>query len=303
MASTLIAPQSGKIIHFSGRKSIEALLTSLRDSNFQISANFVSEFQEFVQSKSDPPLESIWVYAALTFNPKESEPFSRVSGMRDLFQLIVSCSVSCNSIKSIALVAPVIYIVHEFILDLKTFELGPKKERKLNGEIKSLVESVLGYVNVCCNAFDQNFGEFEGMIWPLGDLVSCWTAGDDDHAMKAETLRAFFPLLSDDIVNGLSIEGCEVTDLAGFVVAEAFLLQLCWKLREEGFEEKGQNDIKYWIVGSITGLCSSYFYGSCYFIMLLMDCYLKFNSTTFFFIISCSVLSWKKRVQFGKILN
>lgn len=261
MASTLIAPKSENTIHFSGRKSIEALLTSLRESNFQNSANFVSEFQQFVQSKSDPPLESIWVYATLTFNSKESEPFSRLSGMRDLFQLIVSCSVSCNSIKSIALVAPVIYIMYKFILDLEGFELGSKKVRKLNGEIKSLVESVLGYVNVCCNAFDQNFDELDGLVGPLGDLISFWTAGDGDRAAKAGTLRAFFPLLSDDLVNEVSFEGCEVTDLAGFVVAEAFLLQLCWKIREEGFGEKVQNDLKYWIVGSITGLCSSYFYG------------------------------------------
>ncbi|KAI3447097.1 hypothetical protein Pfo_003762 [Paulownia fortunei] len=78
--------------------------------------------------------------------------------------------------------------------------------------------------------------------------------------MNVESLRVFFPLLSDDIVKRVSVEGCGTIDLAGFVVAEAFLLKLCWKIREEGFGEKMQNELKSWIVGSITGFRSSYFY-------------------------------------------
>lgn len=266
MASSLIAPQSdnlliGKNYEISLNKSIKALLTSLRGSNFQSSSNFISEFQQFVQSKSNPPLESIWVYAALTFISQKTEPFSRLSQIKELFQLIVSCSASSNSIKSIALVAPVIYNLHKFILDLKGFQLGSKKERKLSGEIKSLVDSILGYINVCSNGFDQHFDELESLIMPLGDLISLWLLGDGDEDMNADSLRVFFPLLSDDITNRLSVEGCEMIDLAGFVVAEAFLLKLCWKIQEEGFEEKVQNDFRFWIIGSVTGLRSSYFYG------------------------------------------
>lgn len=266
MASTLIAAQPdnlliGKNYEISLNKSIKALLTSLRGSNFQSSSNFISEFHEFVQSKSNPPLESIWVYAALTFIPQKTEPFSRLSQIKDLFQLIVSCSASSNSIKSIALVAPVIYNLHKFILDLKGFQLGSKKERKLCGKIKSLVDSVLGYINVCSNGFDQNSDELESLIRPLGDLISLWLLGDGDEDMNADSLRVFFPLLSDDITNRISVEGCEMIDLAGFVVAEAFLLKLCWKIQEEGFRENVQNDLRYWIVGSVTGLRCSYFYG------------------------------------------
>lgn len=268
MASTLTAPQSDNLLRFIGKnyeislkQSIEALLTSLRNSDFQNSTNFVSEFQEFVQSKPDPPLESIWVYAALKFCSQKTEPFSRLSEIRDLFQLIVSCSASCKSVKGVALIAPVIYNLHKFILDLNGFQLGSKKERKLSGEIKSLVDSVLGYINVCYNGVDQNFDDFEGLNTPLVDLISFWLVGDGDEAMIAESLRVFFPLLSDEIANRVSVEGCEMIDLAGFVVAEAFLLKLCWKIREEGFVEKARNDLTYWIVGSVTGLCSSYFYG------------------------------------------
>ncbi|KAL0337314.1 UNVERIFIED_CONTAM: hypothetical protein Scaly_2006500 [Sesamum calycinum] len=223
MASTLAAPKSHNLPHFIGKnyeislnQSIEALLTSIRNSDSGNSTNFASDFQEFVQSKADPPLESIWVYAALTFTSSstpKTDPFSRILAIKDLLQLIVSCSASCSSVKSIALAAPVIYYLHGFILDVKGFQLGPKKERKLNGEIKTLVDSILGYINVCCNGFDGNFDDLENLIRPLGS-----------------------------------------------VVAEAFLLKLCWKIREEGFGEKMQNELKSWIVGSITALRSSYFY-------------------------------------------
>lgn len=271
MASTLTAPQSHKLPHFIGKsyeialnQSIEALLSSLRNSSSRDSTNFASEFQEFVQFKADPPLESIWVYAALTFTRPSSpktEPFSRLLEIKDLFQLIVSCSASCNSIKSIALVAPVIFNLHKFILDLNGFQLGSKKERKVSGEIKSLVDSILGYINVCCNGFDQNFDELDGLIRPLGDLISFWLVDNGLQNMNVESLRVFFPLLSDEIAKKVSVEGCEMLDLAGFVVAEAFLLKLCWKIREEGFGEKMKNEVKCWIVGSISGLRSSYFYG------------------------------------------
>ncbi|KAL1563296.1 hypothetical protein AAHA92_05782 [Salvia divinorum] len=269
MASTPTVAQSDNLLRFIGKnydislnQSIETLLTSLRKSNFQNSTSFVTEFQQFVHSKPEPPLESIWVYVALSFSSQKTEPFSCISEIRDLFHLIVSCSASCNSIKCIALIAPVIYKLHKLILDLKGFQLGSKKERKLSGEIKSLVDSVSGYINVCCNGFDQNFDDLESLNRPLGDLISFWLVGNGDQAMNAESLRVFFPLLSDDIANMVSVEGCEMTDLAGFVVAEAFLLELCWKIREEGFGEKVQTDLRHWIVGSVTGLHSSYLYGT-----------------------------------------
>ncbi|KAL2229057.1 UNVERIFIED_CONTAM: hypothetical protein Sindi_1885400 [Sesamum indicum] len=270
MASTLAAPRSHNLPHFIGKnyeislnQSIEALLTSMRNSNSRNSTNFTSEFQEFVQSKADPPLESIWVYTALTFtscSTPKTDPFSRILAIKDLFQLIVSCSASCSSVKSIALVAPVIYYLHGFILDVKGFQLGPKKEKKLNGEIKTLVDSILGYINVCCNGFDGNFDDLEDLVRPLGDLISFWLVDDGAQDKNVESLRVFFPLLSDSIVTRISIEGCGIVDLAGFVVAEACLLKLCWKIREEGFGEKMQIELKSWIVGSITALRSSYFY-------------------------------------------
>ncbi|PIN22203.1 hypothetical protein CDL12_05084 [Handroanthus impetiginosus] len=286
MASTLTAPKSPNLPHLIGKnyeislkQSIEALLTSPENSNSGNTTNFISEFQEFVQSKADPPLESIWIYTALAFtrsSTPNTEPFSRISAIKDLFQLIVSCSASCNSIKSIALAAPVIYSLHNFILDVKSFQLGSKKERKVNGEIKSLVDTVLGYISVCCNSFDGNFDESEGLIRPLGDLVSFWLVDNGVRNQNVESVRAFFPLLSDDIVTRVSAEGCGIVELAGFVVTEAFLLKLCWRIREEGFGEKMQNELRSWVVGSMTGLRSSYFYGTL--VLMLLEPVLPITS-------------------------
>lgn len=271
MASMLTSSQSHSHTHLLGKsyetalnQSIEDLLTSLRNPSPLNPTDFASEFQQFVQSKADPPLESIWVYTALAFtgfSVPGADPSVRISDIKRLFQLIVSCSASCNSLKSIALLAPVVYKLHEFILYANGASLGSKKERKFHGEIKSLVDSVLGYITVCCNAFDGDFDELGDFIRPLGDLISFWLVDDGARNVNVESLRAFFPLLNDDVVKRAIAEGCGVIDLAGFVIAEAFSLKLCWKIREDGFGEKMQNELRPWVVGSITGLRSSYSYG------------------------------------------
>ncbi|KAK6151913.1 hypothetical protein DH2020_014548 [Rehmannia glutinosa] len=244
MASTLTGLRCHNIPHFVGKsyeiainQSIEASYPPYNIPIPNIPPILRPSFNNSCKFKVDPPLESIWVYAALTFtrpSTAKTESFSRISDIKDLFQLIVSCSASCNSIKGIALVAPVIYNFHNFILDVYGFQLGSKKKEKLMEKSE---------------------------VWPLEDLSSFWLVDNNGvEKNNPESLRTFFPLLSDDIVKKVSDEGCGMIDLAGFVIAEAFLLKLCRKIREEGFGEKMQNELRSWIVGSITGLRSSYFY-------------------------------------------
>ncbi|KAL3829969.1 hypothetical protein ACJIZ3_018771 [Penstemon smallii] len=261
MASTLATPKTYSVPHFVGKnyeialnQSIEALLTSLASPDSRNSSSFTSNFLELVQSKADPPLETIWVFAALTYTDPSTpinEPLDRIIAIKDLLQLIISCSASCNSIKSIALVAPVIYILHNFILDLKSLQLGPNKEREVKREIKGVVDSVIGYINVCCNGVE---GKIDDLIRPMNDLIRVWIVDNVD------SLRVFFPLLSDDTIAKVSVEGFGMVELAGFVVAEAFLLKLCWKIEEEGIGGKMKDELKSWVVGSITGFRNSYFY-------------------------------------------
>lgn len=271
MASTIAAPTSQIPTHLIGKNydfflniSLQALWSSHQLPNTPNSSGFISNFQELVQSKVDPPLESIWVLTALRFNdivtPK-IDYLNRILAITDLFQLIVSYSASCNLVKSIVLVAPVLCKLHYCILDVKDRHLGSKKERKAERDIKRLVDSILAYLNVCSEGIDNKFDDSESLICPLEDLASLWILDSGMQNQNVDSLRAFFPLLSSDIVKRTRVEGCGMMDLAGFVVAEAILLKLCFKIREEGFEEKLQNELKYWLVGSITGFQSSHIYG------------------------------------------
>ncbi|KZV51560.1 hypothetical protein F511_36642, partial [Dorcoceras hygrometricum] len=190
--------------------SLQALLASLQQSNPANFSGFIPNFQELVQSKVDPPLESIWVLTALSFNDDVTpkiESLDRILAIKDFFQLTVSHSASCNLVKRIALVAPVVCKLHYCILEAKDIQLGSKKVRKVNRE------------------FEKFFS------------------------------------LSPDIVKRVRVEACGMMDLAGFVVAGAIMLKLCLIIQEEGFGEKIQNELKYWLVGSITGFQSSHIYG------------------------------------------
>ncbi|KAL2555235.1 hypothetical protein Fot_08854 [Forsythia ovata] len=240
-------------------KSMQALLNSLQNPN---STNLISNFYELLQSKIDPPLETIWVFSALSFlktNLAKNEPLDQLSAIKDLFQLIISYSASCNSIKCIALISPIIYNLHNFIVGLKGFELGSKKERKVNKEIKALVDSILGYINVCCEGLDGSWDDLNCLI-PLGDLVSVWIGSNvAENGNIKETLRVFFPLLSNEILEKVNIEGCEMSELAGFVIAEAFLLKVFLKM-QEGSGKELQNELRTWVVASITAFRNAYFY-------------------------------------------
>lgn len=253
----------GKNYEISLNQSLEALLKSLGNP-YSKKTSFMSDFRALVQSRADPPLETIWVFSALSFHSQRApnaQLLDRILAIKDLFQLIGSCSASCSSGKSIALVAPVICNLHKFILEANGLQLGSKIERKVKSEIGSLVDSIVGYINVCCSGFEGGFDDSDGLIRPLSELISLWVVDEALRNENVESLRVFFPLLSDDVVKRVSEDGCGMLDLVGFVITEAFLLKLCWKIKE-GFGEKMQNELKPWIVGSITGFRNSYFYGS-----------------------------------------
>ncbi|KAL2534288.1 hypothetical protein Adt_07639 [Abeliophyllum distichum] len=170
-------------------KSMQALLNSLQNPN---STNLISNFYELLQSKIDPPLETIWVFSALSFlktNLAKNDPLDQLSAIKDLFQIIISCSASCNSIKFI--------------------------------------------------------------VW-IGSNVA-------ENGNIKETLRVFFPLLSNEILEKVNIEGCEMSELAGFVIAEAFLLKVCLKM-QEGSGKELQNELRTWVVASITAFRNAHFY-------------------------------------------
>ncbi|KAL3535645.1 hypothetical protein ACH5RR_004106 [Cinchona calisaya] len=249
-------------------QSLQTLLDyALLDTNFEKISLFTADFNKLLQCKANPPLETIWVYSALAFHgrisSKDESLNHQFTAIKELFQLIVSCSVSCDSLKSIILISPVVYHLHRISVDLKGYELRSKKEKKLMKEIKGFVDSILGYLKVCCEGLEGDFDSLEGLIRPLEDLVSVWVWDVKEKSGEGKVrLRRFFPLLGDGLVERISVVGCGLSELAGYVIGEVFLLKLCLAFRGEVSGKELQNELRTWIVGSITGLRNSYFFDS-----------------------------------------
>ncbi|MBA0789749.1 hypothetical protein Gohar_014440 [Gossypium harknessii] len=242
----------GENYHLSLKQSMEDLLaeTHKKTPNF---SGFIDKFYSLMQAKVDPPLESIWVYTALSFrsrNFEKGDPLNRLSIINDLFQLVSSCSSPCNSSKSIALLAPIVFEVYKLVVEV----LG-KDSRKVNKRIKSLVEVIIGYISMCCcKGFSEESENIDmDLVIPVEDLVSIWID-------RNVNLQSFLPLVSNEICGMISERGFNVNYLAGVVMVEAFLLKLCLDLRIgiEGIVL--EKDLKSWAVASISSFHNFYFF-------------------------------------------
>lgn len=252
-------------------QSIQSLLAEIRKQDHEPEfepSRFIQEekeLYELMQARVDSPLDSIWVYTALIFRSREypkNEPLDLLDGIaaaERLFHLVSALSVSCVSSKSIALLAPVVYEVYKVVLQLSGKDLTLTREKKVMKEVKSLMEAILGHINVCCGTDKDLSAEAEAglkSITPFVDLVGVWT--DSNVA-----LESFLPLVTAEVRERLSEGECEVDYLAGVVIAEAFLLKLCLNFRfgVSGSREDLEKGARNWAVGSITGFCNFYFFG------------------------------------------
>ncbi|KAJ8532009.1 hypothetical protein K7X08_011932 [Anisodus acutangulus] len=247
---------------------IQAVLDSLHEQDSVKLSSLTSNFEKLLQRRIDPPFEATWVYSALLyrgFSSLGNDPLKRIAAVKDLFQVIVSCSASCDTFKSVALMAPVMYNVAKLALGLKGFEQKGKKEKKLVREVKGLVDSILGYINVCFESVGNSCDVSEGFVRPVRELVTVWMWDNRDNGCT----RDFFPLLSDEIVEKVNGEGCELGALAGCVIAEAFLLKLCLRFLEDGSRKELHDELRAWIVASITGIKNPYFFETL--LMMLLE--------------------------------
>ncbi|TYH60744.1 hypothetical protein ES332_D07G000300v1 [Gossypium tomentosum] len=221
----------GENYHLSLKQSMEDLLaeTHKKTPNF---SGFIDKFHSLMQAKVDPPLESIWVYTALSFrsrNFEKGDPLNRLSIINDLFQLVSSCSSPCNSSKSIALLAPIVFEVYKLVVEV----LG-KDSRKVNKRIKSLVEVIIGYISMCCcKGFSEESENIDmDLVIPVEDLVSIWID-------RNVNLQSFLPLVSSEICGMISERGFNVNYLAGIVL---------------------EKELKSWAVASISSFHNFYFF-------------------------------------------
>ncbi|KAH9801260.1 hypothetical protein KPL71_000955 [Citrus sinensis] len=202
-------------------QSIQSVVAEIKKEtpNF---THFVYIFYELMQAKIDPPLETIWVYVALSFrrlNFTDEDPLNQLSVVKDLFQLISACSGSCGSSKSIALLAPVAFQVYKVAVELKGRDLGSKRDKKVIRELKSLIDAILGFVIVCyCKNLNGQSDVISdndlNPIVPVKYLFSLWMD-------KNGNLESFLPLVNADVFRGICERECDVNHLAGVVVVES----------------------------------------------------------------------------------
>ncbi|XP_050374591.1 uncharacterized protein LOC126792148 [Argentina anserina] len=231
--------------------SIQTAIDEFHKENPKLS-HLIHQFYHSMQSRVDPTPESIWVYAALTFrsrNHPKGDIFDRVSAAKDLFQLLCSCIAPCTAAKGAALLAPVVRLVHDVVLDLPKNDLGVKKEKKAWKEVKNLVGVILGFVNVCCSS--NGLGEVEHLGWSSSGLSCVWLD-------RNESVGKLLPLVSEGVIGELSERDGDVSYLAGVVIAEVFLLRMCLTCKGGGSREELEAELRSWAVGSMTGFQNVY---------------------------------------------
>lgn len=241
-------------------QSIQSVVAEIKKEtpNF---THFVDIFYELMQAKIDPPLETIWVYVALSFrrlNFTDEDPLNQLSVVKDLFQLISACSGSCGSSKSIALLAPVAFQVYKVAVELKGRDLGSKRDKKVIRELKSLIDAILGFVIVCyCKNLNGQSDVISdndlNPIVPVKYLFSLWMD-------KNGNLESFLPLVNADVFRGICERECDVNHLAGVVVVEVFLLKFCLNFMVGDAGKELEKELTSWVVSSMTKIQNVYFF-------------------------------------------
>ncbi|XP_059454454.1 uncharacterized protein LOC132184734 isoform X2 [Corylus avellana] len=238
------------------KESVHRFLAEYRKGATDFS-NFGSIFSRLLQNLPDPPLEFVWFYSALTFHSAkltgtaQDDSSKRVSVVKELFQLLVSCSSPCGEPKRIAMLAPVICELYCLVLDKKS----------LNPEVESLLEGLVCYSSICCGAgLEEEDAGFAGS--GFSDVLHAWTV---DKIGIGDELRVVFPMVSDGVRKAIRM-GCGVGYLAGVVMCEALLLRLCFKfwLGSGSSRMELEKDVRDSAIHMINGFRSFWFLGESY---------------------------------------
>ncbi|KAF8036120.1 hypothetical protein BT93_C1963 [Corymbia citriodora subsp. variegata] len=246
----------GNSLHPMLKESVDRFLLEYQGGSPDFSA-FTAIFSRLLHSLPDPPLETVWFYSALTHHAAKlaaagrgggGDASEQVSRVKELFQLVVSCSSSCNAVKKVAVLAPVVYELYLVVIE----------RRSLKKEVEDLLEVVVSYISICSS---REFGE-EDELEPLSpcflDLIRVWMV---DKPKKDAKL--FFPVVSDDVRKGICKDcGPGMGRLAGVVMSEAFLLRLCLKLDARTLRTELERDMHSWAVQTIAGFRNFYFFGT-----------------------------------------
>ncbi|KAG6391207.1 hypothetical protein SASPL_148960 [Salvia splendens] len=237
------------------RESIKHFLTSYHNGSSDYSS-FESIFFRLIQTMLDPPLEITWFYAAVTFHTaKRNSPASRVLIAKDLLNLFTQCSNLSSASKKIALLAPVVYDLYSIVCDSRMTELHERIE------VGKLVENMVCYMMVSAGVYDYGNEDVEcdTAVVCFEDLIRVWTTDRGGGSCSfVETLRMFFPLLSDGTWTTMNA-GCGIRELVGIVQLEVFFLRLYVSFSSGMYTEDALKDARDQAVQTIKGFRNIYF--------------------------------------------
>lgn len=235
------------------RESVKMFLAGVHRESFDFDG-FRSVMYRQLHSKTDTPLEIVWLYSAANYHERiaAKDPFDRTRGVRELLQLISALSSACGPTKSIALIAPVVYELHQCAV------AGGPMAKKAMKEIERLANEILCYISICSGRYSDSQGVSAGLPPCFLDLVKAWTLS---NSASVDSLEAFFPLVNNKVLMRLEVKECGLDYLAGVVIYEVFLLMLCLKVKGGGASCKDlQNDLRTWAVSSITLFNNQHFF-------------------------------------------
>ncbi|KAI4380875.1 hypothetical protein MLD38_007014 [Melastoma candidum] len=216
-------------------------------------SHFSSVFARLLRGLPSPPLEIAWFYCAATPHSSMvagSDPLGsdQVSRVKELFQLLVSCSDGCSPVKKVAFLAPVVCELYRLVSEWKV----------LKTEALWLLDVMISYMIICCGSGFCEDEESENLSLCFLDVVRVWTADKCRSGMASDSKRSFFPLVSEGVCEEIG-EGCKVGFLAGIVMSQVFLLRLCLKFDQRTLRAELGKDMLTWSVNTIAGFRNFYF--------------------------------------------
>ncbi|KAK9076101.1 hypothetical protein SSX86_004434 [Deinandra increscens subsp. villosa] len=210
-----------------------------------------SIFFRLIQTMTEPPLEFIWFYSAITFQTSKSSSVSTDSqnylvSVKDLFHSLISFRNPSGSsyLKQVSLIAPVLYHLVNFksaISSLKT-------------EIEGLADEIIRHIIMCSDndLAEQEIVAGKSTVSWVG-LVPVWIADQvGENRGCVDGFRLFFPLLTEDIRRGIHGD-CGMNYLGAVVMIETFLFRLCLMFDSGASESDLHKDVKNYAAQIIHG--------------------------------------------------
>ncbi|XP_074276462.1 uncharacterized protein LOC141600177 [Silene latifolia] len=212
-----------------------------------------------------PPIEIIWFYTAVNYHTHKNmskahyQNLGHVLCLEELFNSLVSSSGSCTScVNRIAVLAPLIYELQSLI-ELNMVN-GLCLDDVVSKEIRCLVDRLVSYISLCCFEGMDYHDESPAFSPCFVDLIKVLTFERRGESFKFEDdFRMFFPLVSDKGRNELLLRG-EVGVLAGFVMCQVLLLNLCLKFIMKERPQNVEEEVMVSAADTITGFRSCYFF-------------------------------------------